>query len=109
MTRAYLGEFEHLILLAVLRLGARAYAPAIMNEIEAQTGRPPSPGSMYVTLDRLETKGLLSSRLADATPERGGRARRYVKVTAAGLAEVRASRAALLNLWRGLESSLDRR
>src|SRR5438874_12463679 len=107
MTRSYLGEFEHLVLLAVLRLGEQAYAPAILDEIETRTGRPASAGSMYVTLDRLEDKGLLRSRLADANDDRGGRPRRYVTVTAFGLREVRASRAALLKLWRGLEGVLE--
>jgi DNA-binding PadR family transcriptional regulator len=107
MTRTYLGEFEHIVLLAILQLGDAAYAPAILEEIERRTGRAPSPGSMYVTLDRLEDKGLLRSRLADAADERGGRPRRYVSVTAFGLREVRASRAALLKLWRGLEGVLE--
>ena len=107
MTRTYLGEFEHIVLLAILQLGDAAYAPAILEEIERRTGRAPSPGSMYVTLDRLEDKGLLRSRLADSADERGGRPRRYVTVTAFGLREVRSSRAALLKLWRGLEGVLE--
>lgn len=107
MTRSALGQFEHVVLLAILRLGDAAYAPAILEEIEARTGRPPSPGSMYVTLDRLEEKGLLRSRLADADGERAGRPRRYVTVTALGIRELRASRTALLKLWRGLEGVLE--
>ena len=106
MTRAHLGEFEHLMLLAILRLGDAAYAPAILEEIETRTGRAPSPGSMYVTLDRLEEKGLLRSRLADPRDDRGGRPRRYVTVTAYGMRELRASRTALLQLWKGLEGVL---
>ena len=107
MTRSSLGQFEHVVLLAILRLGDTAYAPAILEEIEARTGRPPSPGSMYVTLDRLEEKGMLRSRLADGDPERGGRQRRYVTVSAYGLRELRASRTALIELWRGLEGVLE--
>ena len=107
MTRSALGQFEHVVLLAILRLGDAAYAPAILEEIEARTGRPPSPGSMYVTLDRLEEKGLLRSRLVDSDDERAGRPRRYVSVTAYGLRELRASRTALLKLWRGLEGVLE--
>jgi DNA-binding PadR family transcriptional regulator len=107
MTRTYLGEFEHLVLLAILRLGDGAYAPAILDELEQRTGRAPSPGSMYVTLDRLEEKGLLRSRLADADGDRGGRPRRYVSVTAHGVRELRASRTAFLKLWRGLEGVLE--
>lgn len=106
MTRTYLGEFEHIVLLAILQLGDAAYAPAILEEIERRTGRTPSPGSMYVTLDRLEDKGFLRSRLADANDDRGGRPRRYVTVTAFGLRELRASRSALLELWRGIEGVL---
>src|SRR5262245_23364445 len=109
MTRTRpLGEFEHLVLLAVLRLGDQAYAPAILDELAARTGRPPSPGSMYVTLDRLEEKGYLRSRLADANDERGGRPRRYVTVTPLGVRQLRASRAALLKLWHGLEGVLEK-
>jgi PadR family transcriptional regulator PadR len=108
MTRAPLGQFEQLVLLAILRLGDSAYAPAILAELEQRTGRAPSAGSMYVTLDRLEAKGLLRSRLADATDERGGRPRRYVTVSAVGVRELRASRKALLNLWNGLEGLLEK-
>lgn len=108
MDRSALGEFEHTVLLATLRLGDAAYAPAILAEIEACTGRAPSAGSMYVTLDRLQEKGLLRSRFADAGDARGGRPRRYVTVTASGLKMLRSSRAALMNLWRGLEPVLER-
>ena len=108
MARSSLGEFEHLVLLAILRLGDAAYAPAILDELETRTGRPASPGSMYVTLDRLEDKGLLRSRLANSGDERGGRPRRYVTVTALGVRELRASRKALIKLWRGLEGILER-
>jgi PadR family transcriptional regulator, regulatory protein PadR len=107
MARDHLGEFEHLVLLAILRLGDGAYAPAILDEIEGRTGRPPAAGSVYVTLDRLEAKGLIRSRLDAGGDERGGRPRRYVAVTALGLRRVRASRAALVALWRGLEGLLD--
>src|SRR3954467_10517850 len=107
MTRSALGQFEHVVLLAILPLGGPASAPAILEEIESRTGKPASPGSMYVTLDRLEEKGLIRSRLADAADERGGRPRRYVTVTAYGMRELRASRTALLKLWRGLEGVLE--
>ena len=102
-----LGHFEQLVLLAVLRLDDAAYAPAILDEITRATGKPASPGSMYVTLDRLEEKGLLRSRLAKSSDERGGRPRRYVTVTAYGVRELKSSRAALLKLWRGLEGVLE--
>ena len=68
-----LGEFEHVVLLAILRLGDDAYAVTMRDEILRCTGRDVSRGSVYITLDRLETKGYLRSRLADPTPERGGR------------------------------------
>jgi PadR family transcriptional regulator PadR len=107
MTRSSLGQFEHVVLLAILRLGDTAYAPAILEEIETRTGRPASPGSMYVTLDRLEEKGLLRSRLADGGDDRGGRPRRYVTVTAYGMRELRAARSTLQKLWHGLEGVLE--
>src|SRR5436853_4420362 len=75
-----LGEFEQVVLLAVLRLGEDAYAVSILDEIVRCTGRPVARGSVYITLDRLETKGYLRSGLGDPTPERGGRAKRYYTV-----------------------------
>ena len=72
-----LGEFEQVVLLSILRLGDDAYAVSVRDEIARCTGREVSRGSIYITLDRLETKGYLKSRLADPTPERGGRAKRY--------------------------------
>jgi DNA-binding PadR family transcriptional regulator len=107
MTHATLGEFEQLVLLAVLRLGDRAYAPAIRAELAGRTGRPPSAGAIYITLDRLEAKGLIRSRLGEAPADRGGRPRRYVAVTARGLRSLRLARAELLGLWQGLEGVLD--
>ena len=85
---ATLGEFEQVVLLAVLRLGDSAYAVTIRREIAARTDRDPSPGALYTTLDRLEEKGLLTSRLGDPTPRRGGRAKRYFKVSAKGVRAV---------------------
>lgn len=108
MLRAALGEFEHVVLLAILRLEGDAYAPAILDEIEARTGRVPSRGSIYITLDRLEEKGLLSSSLAAGPRERGGRPRRYLELTPSGLVALRESREALLSLWSGLEQRLGR-
>ena len=72
-----IGEFEHMVLLSVLRLGDEAYAVTVRDEILAHTGRDVSRGSIYITLDRLETKGFLKSRLGEPTAERGGRAKRY--------------------------------
>ena len=101
-----LGEFEHVVLLAVLRLGDEAYAVPILDEIERCTGRSISRGSVYITLDRLETKGYLRSRLADPTPERGGRAKRYYALRPRAVEALKESRRALVAMWRGLERVL---
>ena len=103
----YLGEFEQIVLLAVLRRGDTAYAIPIREEIERRTGRSVARGALYTALERLETKGCLRSSMRDPLPERGGRARRYFTVTATGLAAVRASRESLLRLWQGLEGLLE--
>ena len=79
-----LGEFEQVVLLSILRLGDEAYAVSIRDEILRCTGRDVSRGSVYITLDRLETKGYLQSRLADPTPERGGRVEALLRAAAAG-------------------------
>src|SRR5215475_10343917 len=99
----FLGEFEQIVLMAVLRLGEEAYAVPIREEIERRTGRDASRGAVYITLDRLEKKGYLESWLADPTPERGGRAKRYHRVTATGATALKRSRAALEKMWQGLE------
>ena len=80
-----LGEFEQLILLAILRLRDNAYGVTIRAELAERAGRTIAPGAMYTALERLETKGLISSRMSDPTPQRGGRAKRHVTVTAAGM------------------------
>jgi len=80
-----LGEFEQIVLLAILRLGEKAYGVTIREEIMARTGREPSPGALYVTLDRLEEKGLVRSQFGDPTPQRGGRAKRFFSVSAKGV------------------------
>jgi PadR family transcriptional regulator, regulatory protein PadR len=102
----YLGEFEHLVLLAVLRLGETAYAVPIREEIVGRGGRAVARGALYTTLDRLEQKGLLRSRLGDPLAERGGRARRYYGLTVRGLASLRAARSAIDRLSSGLEPEL---
>jgi PadR family transcriptional regulator PadR len=104
--QTFLGEFEMLVLLAAVRLGEGAYGVTIRREIEGRTGRGVGRGALYVTLDRLEQKGYLGSRLADPTPERGGRARRYYRVERAGLAALRESRAMISRMWQGLEPQL---
>lgn len=79
-----LGEFEQVVMLAVLRLGNDAYGVPIRQEIATCTDREPSPGAIYTTLERLEDKGLVRSRFGDPTPERGGRAKRYFTLTSRG-------------------------
>jgi DNA-binding PadR family transcriptional regulator len=80
-----LGEFEYLLLTAAVKLGEEAYGAAIRQEIESATGRNCSIGALYTTLDRLEVKGLLKTWMGEATPQRGGRAKRIVRVTAKGI------------------------
>jgi DNA-binding PadR family transcriptional regulator len=80
-----LGEFEYLMLTAAARLGDEAYGAAIRQEIEDATGSPCSIGALYTTLDRLEVKGLIKTWMGDPTPERGGRPKRMVRVTAKGI------------------------
>lgn len=106
MSGEYLGEFEQMVLLAILRLEEGAYGLAVRDELEAVAGRSPSSGSLYTTLDRLERKGLIESRAGESTSERGGRPRRYLKLTGAGLTALRATREALLRLWDGCEARL---
>src|SRR6266481_7606169 len=98
----YLGEFELLVMLAVIRLGEDAYGVPISREIEQQTGRDVAFGTVYATLERLQKKGFVCSNLGDATPERGGRAKRYFRATSTGLRTVRETKQSLIRLWRGL-------
>lgn len=99
---AYLGEFEQIVLLALLRLRDRAYGMRIRQEIEDRTGRPVSIGAIYATLDRMQSKGYVSSWLADPTAERGGRAKRFFKMEAAGLSALRRSQDALSRMLKGI-------
>ena len=101
-----IGEFEHIVLLAVLRLDDNAYAVTVREEIRRHTGRELSRGSIYITLDRLESKGFLKSRLGEPTPERGGRAKRYYTLKPAAIKTLKESRKALENLWRGVDAKL---
>lgn len=103
--REYLGEFEQVVLLALLHLGEEAYGLQIRNEIERRAGRPTSIGALYGTLNRLEEKGYISSWLGDPTPERGGRAKRYFRVESAGGTALQRSRQMLLEMWQGLDWS----
>src|SRR5579862_9495197 len=96
-----LGEFEYLLVTAAARLGEDAYGAAIREEIEATTGRKCSIGALYTTVDRLETKGLLKTWMGDATPQRGGRAKRMVRVTPKGVQAAREFYDAVMRVSRG--------
>jgi DNA-binding PadR family transcriptional regulator len=98
-----LGEFEQVVLLAILRLDDRAYGVTIRAEIAECTGREPAPGALYTTLDRLEQKALVASRVGDPTPQRGGRAKRYFTVTKKGLAAVTEAQRSYQRLLKGLK------
>src|ERR1700730_2106957 len=101
--RDYLGEFEHIVVLALLRLEERAYGVTVRQEIELRTRREVSIGAVYATLDRLETKGYVKSHRGDPTPERGGRSKRFFRVTAKGMAAVNRRQGALLSITEGLD------
>jgi PadR family transcriptional regulator PadR len=101
--RDFLGEFEHVVLLAVLRLDEHAYGVTVRREIEACTKREVSIGAVYATLDRLEGKGYVQSRAGDPTPERGGRSKRFFRVTAQGVSAVNRTQRALRTLNEGLK------
>jgi DNA-binding PadR family transcriptional regulator len=98
-----LGEFEQIVLLAVLRLGDQAYGVTILAEIAARTGRNPSPGALYTTLHRMEDKGLVTFRDGSPTPERGGRAKRFVHLTREGRDALASAQSAYRSLLEGLD------
>ena len=99
---SYLGEFELMILLTILRLGEEAYGVPLTRELAVMRGREIAVGSVYAALDRLELKALVSSTLGEATPERGGRAKRYFRVTQQGLRAIHETRNVLSKLWKSL-------
>ena len=100
--RDYLGEFEHVVILALLRLGDRAYGVTVRQEIEYRIKREVSIGAIYATLDRLEAKGYVKSRFGDPTPERGGRSKRFYRVSSKGVAAVNRTHRALQSMTEGL-------
>lgn len=103
MDQQGLGEFEQVILLAILRLNDSAYGVSIREEIEACTTRIVTPGALYTTLERLERKELVMARSGDPTPQRGGRAKRFYLVTSAGRARLGHAQAGFHNLMKGLD------
>jgi len=102
-----LGTFEQQILLAILQVGEDAYPPLILKKLEEGTGRGISRGSVYVTLDRMERKGLLTSTSGPQEPERGGHPKRFVSLTDTGLAALRETRESLLHFLSDLETVLE--
>jgi DNA-binding PadR family transcriptional regulator len=100
--RSYLGEFELMLLLAVVHLGEQAYGVPISRELEENRGRSVSVGSVYAALERLEAKGLILSELGDPTPERGGKAKRYFRITKEGLRQIHETRRVLTRMWQVL-------
>ena len=103
-----LGEFEYFLLTAAVRLGEGAYGAAIRQEIEHSTKRRCSIGALYTTLDRLEAKGLLKTWMGDPTAERGGRAKRMVRVTAKGIHAATAFYDAVTHVTRGVSWEANR-
>ena len=98
-----LGEFEQIVLLAIVRLGHDAYGVSIRSEIAVRTGRETAPGALYTTLDRMEEKGLVRSWLGEATPQRGGRSKRYFAMTKTGMEALVKAQKAYQSLLEGLE------
>ena len=97
-----IGEFEYLILTAAVQIGEDAYGAGIRTKIEEATGGRCSIGALYTTLDRLEQKGLIKTRMGDPTPERGGRAKRLVRVTAAGARAAEDFYSAVMKVTKGV-------
>jgi len=103
----YLGELEQMVLMAILQLKEDAYGLNIVRELGDRGSRKVSPGALYATLDRLEGKGVVTSRFGDPTPGRGGKPRRYLTVTPVGLTALQKARAAWQRLSEGLEEMLE--
>ena len=106
MGKNVLGEFEHQVLLAILRLGSESYSVPIVLELEERTMREVAPAKVYIALRRLEEKGMLNSRMSNGEPE-GSRTRRYFALTPEGVAMLRESRQTLVRLWEGITPVLD--
>lgn len=103
-SRAYLSEFEMMVLLTILRLQDESYGVSIAQELAILRGRDVALGTVYAALDRLELKGLAVSELGESTPERGGRAKRYFRVTKEGMSAAQETRRVLNKLWKSLPS-----
>jgi DNA-binding PadR family transcriptional regulator len=105
----FLGEFEQMVILAILRLGDNAYGMTVRRELEETAGRNVTFGTVYGTLERLEEKGFVSSRHAEPEPVRGGRARRFFKVEAAGELALSRAREMMGRMWEGVKLATDRK
>lgn len=103
MPREALGELEHRVMLAILRLGGEAYSVPVVQEIEARTGRQVAQSAVFIAMRRLEGKGLLSSRLEENVEGRPDRLRRHYRPTPAGMERLRDTRRDLVSLWEGIE------
>jgi PadR family transcriptional regulator, regulatory protein PadR len=109
MARHLLTDFELMLVVAILRIGDEAYGVQIAREIEATSGRRVLLGAAYAALDRLERNGLVSSSVGSPTAERGGRARRFFRVTPRGVRAAQDTQQALVALWRGVPELKERR
>lgn len=104
----YLGELEQQVLWAILRMDGEAYGTPVLQALEERADRSVSPGALYATIDRLEEKGVIESRLADREPGRGGRRKRYLSVTPLGQETLREVRTTWMRLWEGLETAVEK-
>lgn len=103
-----LGEFEQLVMFAVLRLDEDAYGTTIRDELKTRAGRDASPGALFTTLERLESRGLVTSHLGEPAPERGGRRKRFYRLTAEGRRALARALRTVKRMARGLEPKLER-
>ena len=108
MPRDNLGEFEHMVLLCILRLGGEAYSVPVVLEMEDRTGREVAQSAVFIAMKRMEAKGLLRSRMDDESVKETGRVRRYFRLTPAGAEKLRDARRVLERLWNGTEAQLDK-
>ena len=104
--RQGLGDFEHLLLIAVMRLGDGAYGVSMKEEIEGRTGRAVTLGAIYPTMDRLEARGLVTSRMGEPTSVRGGRAKRLFRITPQGAEAARRAFGVFQAMWEGMEPNV---
>jgi len=107
MASKHVGELEHMVLLAIVRLGPEAYGMSILRELEDRANREVSRGGLYLVLERMVEKGYLETRMGDPSPERGGRAKRFFQLTDLGSEVLRISGRSILAMWDGLEPLLE--